>query len=255
MAWVWGVGSREGAAREREIADARTPSRRPPTAPHDSACARQDAGTRALRGGEAGTHPEERRAAGPCSAQGAGRRGVACCRLPGCASPCGHRRAGRPRGLPSHRAEQGVAGSPVHCPPALGQVQLSAACPGLRALFSRQLCRIQNATPLLDTHACAHARTCTHSCMHTHACTHMLARAHACAHIHSRAHRYTHTYMRAHMHARTQTHTHAWTRAHTHAEMREAEKQAGVGQVHQSRRETEATGYSRGHTGAGTAAR
>lgn len=205
------MGSGEGAAREREIADARTPSRRPPTAPHDSACARQDAGTRALRGGEAGTHPEERRAAGPCSAQGTGRRGVACCRLPGCASPCGHRRAGRPRGLPSHRAEQGAAGSPVHCLPALGQVQLSAACPGLHALFSRQLCRIQNATPLLDTHACAHARTCTHSCMHTHAHTHActLTHAHTCSHVHTRAHTFTH--------ARTDTLTHTCGRTCTHA--------------------------------------
>lgn len=238
------MGSGEGAAREREIADARTPSRRPPTAPHDSACARQDAGTRALRGGEAGTHPEERRAAGPCSAQGAGRRGVACCRLPGCASPCGHRRAGRPRGLPSHRAEQGAV--------RWRWCKRSSAPPA-------PVCTRCSHGNFAESRMRPHCWTCTRTRTHSRTCTraYALMHAHSCTHTHARTctRVRTHSLTRAQTHACTQTHTQAWTRAHTHAEMWEAEKQAGVGQVHQSRRETEAMGCSRGHTGAGTAAR
>lgn len=133
---------------------------------------------------------------GPCSVQGAGRRGVACCRLPGCASPCGHRRAGRPRGLPSHRAEQGAV--------RWRWCKCSSAPP---APVCTRCSHGNFAESRMRPHCWTRTRVHTHAHARTHART--LTHAHTCSHVHTRAHTFTH--------ARTDTLTHTCGRTCTHA--------------------------------------
>lgn len=198
------MGSGEGAAREREIADARTPSRRPPTAPHDSACARQDAGTRALRGGEAGTHPEERRAAGSLLRAGRGeaRRGLlpaARMRVPVWSPPGGAtprspfspRRAGS-CWIPSSLSASAGASAAQRRLPRSARAVLTATLQNPECDPTAGHARVRTRTHM---HALMHA----HSCMRTHArtCTrvrtHSLTRAQIHSHIHAGAHARTHT--------------------------------------------------------------